>query len=257
MYVKHVCETRTSFENQLAIEMEKSMSLVSNRVGGKASGVKEILKSAYEAVSRSSVVCADGLTLSVQANCFVECYPKKNRGDYQSVQCEVSGGFVSEFEGYISRMSSDGARYALVPIPMLAFVIEKHGGRSDTSWSMKSMSGGCECLEGFSHSCSSESLWSHKQAVIDCGIWMQAVALGSPKQAQDAKQSISKRMGDRSWDLALKNFNEVINAQPQGRFIVEEIAEKWGALCFKDWEYISISASSIDPSKKQKRIKSI
>ena len=75
------------------------------------------------------VVCADGFTMSVQADDFTYCAPRNNEGPYTAVEV----GFPSEYEELIIDWAEDDSSptetvYGYVPIHIVSLVLAKHGG---------------------------------------------------------------------------------------------------------------------------------
>ena len=80
----------------------------------------------------SSVVCADGFRMSVQANSTAYCDPRDNAGPYT----EVEVGFPNREEPMLKQWAEDptdptGTVYAWVPRQVVLSVIAKHGGMVD------------------------------------------------------------------------------------------------------------------------------
>lgn len=82
---------------------------------------------------RKSIVCADGFSMSVQANAFIYCSPRINDSRYYS---RVEVGFPSEpeellmpwmevYDGYIHPTETV---YPYTPAKVIMDVIVKHGG---------------------------------------------------------------------------------------------------------------------------------
>lgn len=75
------------------------------------------------------LLCADGFSISIQANGLVYCSPRSWRGPYTHVEC----GFPSEDEPLLEEWAEDpssltGTVYGYVPIEVVASVLKKHGG---------------------------------------------------------------------------------------------------------------------------------
>ena len=75
------------------------------------------------------VVCADGFTMSVQADDFTYCLPRNDKGPYTAVEI----GFPSEYEELIIDWAEDKASptdtvYGYVPAHIVSLVLAKHGG---------------------------------------------------------------------------------------------------------------------------------
>lgn len=81
-------------------------------------------------VKMPRIVCADGTTLSVQADEYMYCSPRGNKGPYSSVEV----GFPSVEPPEIwQQYAEDPDRpmdtvYAYVPIELVSFFIARHGG---------------------------------------------------------------------------------------------------------------------------------
>ena len=78
----------------------------------------------------SKVVCADGFTMSVQANEGAYCEPRLNEQKKYNL---VEIGFPSEEEPLIMRWAEEHDRptntvYAYVPVDIVTNVLIKHGG---------------------------------------------------------------------------------------------------------------------------------
>ena len=75
------------------------------------------------------VVCADGFTMSVQADDFTYCLPRNDEGPYTAVEI----GFPSDREELIIDWAEDKASptqtvYGYVPSHIVSLVLAKHGG---------------------------------------------------------------------------------------------------------------------------------
>lgn len=81
-------------------------------------------------VKMPRIVCADGTTLSVQANEHVYCSPRDNKGPYSAVEV----GFPSAEPPEIWQQYAEepdrptDTVYAYVPIELVSFFIARHGG---------------------------------------------------------------------------------------------------------------------------------
>jgi len=80
----------------------------------------------------SSIVCADGFRMSVQANQTAYCQPRDDLGPYT----EAEVGFPSRAESLLMQWAEDpqdptGTVYAYVPRQVVLNVIAKHGGMVD------------------------------------------------------------------------------------------------------------------------------
>ena len=80
----------------------------------------------------SSVVCADGFRMSVQANGTAYCDPRDDAGPYTQVEI----GFPNREEPMLKQWAEDpsdltGTVYAWVPRQVVLNVIAKHGGMVD------------------------------------------------------------------------------------------------------------------------------
>ena len=77
-----------------------------------------------------TVVCADGFTMSVQANSTAYCQPRENHADEYT---EVEIGFPSMQEELLMPYAEDTTEptntvYGWVPADRVSLVIAKHGG---------------------------------------------------------------------------------------------------------------------------------
>lgn len=77
----------------------------------------------------SSVVCADGFRMSVQANSTAYCDPRDNVGPYTSAEI----GFPNREEPMLKQWAEDPQNpcetvYAWVPRDVILAVIARHGG---------------------------------------------------------------------------------------------------------------------------------
>tara|TARA_Y100001970_G_scaffold293783_1_gene443161 strand:+ start:162 stop:464 length:303 start_codon:yes stop_codon:yes gene_type:complete len=75
------------------------------------------------------VVCADGFSMSVQANKFNYSSPRNDVGPYHS--CEV--GFPSAYDFYLNKYAEDPENptetvYGWVPAHVIRMCIDAHGG---------------------------------------------------------------------------------------------------------------------------------
>mgnify|MGYP003662134125 CR=1 FL=1 len=76
------------------------------------------------------IVCADGFSMSDQANAFAYCDP---RVDDSQKNNAVEVGFPSEYEPLIAKYAEDdedytGTVYGWVPADVVTLVCVKHGG---------------------------------------------------------------------------------------------------------------------------------
>lgn len=76
------------------------------------------------------IVCADGTTLSVQANSGHYCDPRSDKGPYWSVEVGFPSVAIETFMDYIEDSESDptDSVYGWVPIYVVAQAILDHGG---------------------------------------------------------------------------------------------------------------------------------
>lgn len=74
---------------------------------------------------RPRALCKDGFSISIQANPFVYCTPRKSllAGNYIAVEL----GFASRYEELLEEYQ-EGTIYPYVPMEVVEKVIEKHGG---------------------------------------------------------------------------------------------------------------------------------
>jgi len=81
----------------------------------------------------TSIVCADGFSMSVQASETHYCTPKDNKGPYTSVEVGFPSASDDDLLPYMERLdgeiSPEGAVYGYVPVEVVHKVIENHGGR--------------------------------------------------------------------------------------------------------------------------------
>lgn len=75
------------------------------------------------------LMCGDGFTISIQANGFAYCLPRKWEGPYTHVEC----GFPSSEESDLMEYAEDpsdptGTVYGYVPVEIVKSVLKKHGG---------------------------------------------------------------------------------------------------------------------------------
>ena len=74
-----------------------------------------------------SIVCADGLTMSVQGHYGAYSHPRDDFAEhYYAV--EILGPAVEEFAKFKSDTVDNETLYAYVPVRIVVAVIEKHGG---------------------------------------------------------------------------------------------------------------------------------
>ena len=76
-----------------------------------------------------TVQCADGFSVSVQANEGGYCSPRSNSGPYTEVEC----GFPSSYDFHLSQYAEDpenptGTVYGWVPAHVVRMCIAAHGG---------------------------------------------------------------------------------------------------------------------------------
>ena len=92
---------------------------------------KEWLKETFNdqedflALPRPRALCADGFSISIQANVFTYCAPRKSLADGSYAAVEL--GFPNAYEELLDDYS-EGTIYPYVPIELVEQVIEKHGG---------------------------------------------------------------------------------------------------------------------------------
>ncbi len=77
-----------------------------------------------------AIVCADGFTMSVQANSTAYCHPRENLAEAYD---EVEVGFPSMAESLLLEWAEDPQAptetvYGWVPAERVSLVIAKHGG---------------------------------------------------------------------------------------------------------------------------------
>lgn len=84
-------------------------------------------------MTRPRALCADGFSISIQANQWVYCTPKKLLPDGNYTFVEL--GFASQYEELLDEYS-EGTVYPYVPMEVVEKVIEKHGGivGEDARW---------------------------------------------------------------------------------------------------------------------------
>ena len=74
---------------------------------------------------RPRVLCADGFSISIQANQWVYCIPRKLLSNCEYTHVEL--GYASEYEELLDEYK-EGPVYPYVPMEVVEKVIEKHGG---------------------------------------------------------------------------------------------------------------------------------
>jgi len=82
--------------------------------------------------SRPRVVCADGFSMSVQADEGKYCSPRDDKGPYTAVEI----GFPSAYCFYLQDYAEDSSKptetvYGWVPVEQVYLCIDAHGGWSD------------------------------------------------------------------------------------------------------------------------------
>lgn len=78
---------------------------------------------------KKRIVCADGFSMSVQANEFAYCTPRTDEGPHTHFEI----GFPSQVEPLLMKWAESpddptGSVYAYVPAAVIDAVIAKHGG---------------------------------------------------------------------------------------------------------------------------------
>lgn len=78
---------------------------------------------------RKRVTCADGFSVSIQADAAKYCMPRENNGPYTDVEL----GFPSNADGLITDYAEDPSNptktvYPYVPVQVVEQLIAKHGG---------------------------------------------------------------------------------------------------------------------------------
>lgn len=76
-----------------------------------------------------TVQCADGFSVSVQANKGGYCSPRSDAGPYTEVEC----GFPSSYDFHLNQYAEDpgdptGTVYGWVPAHVVRMCLESHGG---------------------------------------------------------------------------------------------------------------------------------
>lgn len=75
------------------------------------------------------IECADGMSLSVQANEYAYCMPRLNFGPYTHVEVGFPSEIIPELLPYAEDASDPKATvYAMVPVELVEEIIKKHGG---------------------------------------------------------------------------------------------------------------------------------
>ena len=137
-------------------------------------------------VQRGRLVCADGFSVSAQANEFSHCSPRENEGPYDSVEL----GYPSrEVPSWLGWAEDPGALtqtiYSRIPVGAVAYVVAESGGRQQgADWSMSG-------LDGHSLAAADKALSIAGPTRIDadaglrawgsaCARWVQEAVLGSP-----------------------------------------------------------------------------
>lgn len=77
------------------------------------------------------ILCADGFSISVQANEYVACHPRNRVGPYTSVECAMPNRLVPDLMPYI--LEEEGidpleSVYRHVPVELVISMINEHGG---------------------------------------------------------------------------------------------------------------------------------
>ena len=79
--------------------------------------------------NREAIVCADGMTLSVQASSGHYCTPREDDGPYSSVEVGYPSEAVPELLVYAeSPETPTGTIYGYVPVELVDAAIAAHGG---------------------------------------------------------------------------------------------------------------------------------
>ena len=83
-------------------------------------------------VTRPTLVCNDGFTMSVQARQFCYCSPRNDEGPWYAVEVGFPSENIPEFLDYldwpVEEVDSTNSIYAYVPVEAVEEVIVKHGG---------------------------------------------------------------------------------------------------------------------------------
>lgn len=75
------------------------------------------------------IVCADGLSLSVQASTYSYCSPRENIGPWNQVEVGFPSSKVDEIMSYAEDPNDPTETvYGWVPIRLVEEIIESHGG---------------------------------------------------------------------------------------------------------------------------------
>lgn len=75
------------------------------------------------------IECADGFSLSVQANSLTYCAPRDNNGPYTEVEVGFPSERVEALMPYVENADDPtGTVYGYVPVEIVLAVIAEHGG---------------------------------------------------------------------------------------------------------------------------------
>ena len=78
------------------------------------------------------IECADGFSISVQANKYAYCMPAANKAwPYDSVELGFPNAIDELIELYSEAPGSTNTIYGYVPISIVEYLVEKHGGISN------------------------------------------------------------------------------------------------------------------------------
>lgn len=121
---KNGCYWETEKEN-CHYEKEKQMFDVSKYI--RENRDDEEKRREYPLCKR--VECADGFTISIQANSAAYCSPRDNDGEWYQVECGFPSAPVPELAEWKEGEGDDTKTvYGYVPVEVVSELIEKHGG---------------------------------------------------------------------------------------------------------------------------------
>jgi len=78
------------------------------------------------------ITCADGFSISVQANEYAYCYPRDNYGPWYEVECGFPSSVPELIMHYCENAENPtGTVYGYVPIDLVEELLQLHGGISN------------------------------------------------------------------------------------------------------------------------------
>lgn len=183
-------------ENQvskaLAEPMDASLEKEARAQGLSALEIQMLLE-AEEAKVRSRLKCADGTSLSAQANKYVYCSPRENWGPHDAVEVGFPSQKIEEIMDWAEDpLNPTETVYARVPIGVVAYAMAKHGGRADAqkNWTVSRLGRAAIQAKRKVKAEPGRCGYAIDGLKRKSKAWIQAVVLGSPNEEGEARFEI-------------------------------------------------------------------